>query len=111
MYIFFLFLILVIIFFSFICDFVLGSAIENNEVAGVRHNPALSNSYQRELAGWFKPLPDFTSQFIPYTPIFIPQAFPSIDLEEGQTKYLITQRVTHDAIDKMFTIRVSKLIL
>lgn len=82
-----------------------GSSIENNEVAGVRHNPSLTNSYQRELAGWFKPLPDFTSQFIPYNPIFIPQAYPNIDLDEGQTKYLITQRVTHDAIDKTFTIR------
>lgn len=84
---------------------IMGSAIENNLVAGIRHNPHMTNSYRRELAGWFKPVPDLVTQFNPYVPIFIPQAFPSIDLEEGQIKYLITQRVTHDPIDKTFTIR------
>lgn len=80
-----------------------GCKIENNKVAGVRHNPALSGLQQRELAGWFKPLP----QYAPYVLLFIPQTYSNIEVEEGQTKYLITQRVLQDAIQRNFIIRVS----
>lgn len=87
-------------------ELVAGSSIENNKVAGIRHNPALTILQQRELAGWFQPLTEVQSQFAPYKPLSLPQSYPNIDVEEGQTRYLITQRVTVDPIHKQFFLRV-----
>lgn len=79
-------------------------------MAGIRHNPALTVLQQRELAGWFQPLTEVQSQFAPYKPLSLPQSYPNIDVEEGQTQYLITQRVTMDPIHKQFFLRVSSCL-
>lgn len=78
-----------------------GSTIENNAEAGIRHNPALSALQQRELAGWFNSL----EYEIGYRPIQIPQNDESIYLNEGETKYLITSRVTVDSISRQYSIK------
>lgn len=78
-------------------------------MAGIRHNPALTLYQQREIAGWFKPLPEVQNQFSPNTPMLIPNAYPNINIDEGQTQYLITQRVTLDPINKQYFVRVSVL--
>ncbi|XP_014255547.1 protein bark beetle [Cimex lectularius] len=82
-----------------------GSKIENNKISGIRHNPTMTNLEQREFAGWFKPLTDVTSQFSPYDPIMIPQASHTIEIEEGNTKYIITQKVTQDSIESTYYIK------
>lgn len=86
----------------------LGSSMENNKVAGIRHHPRLDGLQQREIAGWFKPLKDVATQYSPYNPIFIPFFAGNVDIEEKETKYFITQRVlTADPIKRTFFIRVS----
>lgn len=80
--------------------------MENNKISGIRHNPVMSGLEQIELAGWFKPVTDTTSQYAPYVPIFIPQGYTNIEITEGNTKYLITQRVTVDPIEGTYYIKV-----
>jgi hypothetical protein len=91
----------------FVYYFFIGSKIENNKISGIRHNPALSGLEQREIAGWFKPVSDFSAQYAPYVPIYIPQSTNVIEIAEGETKYLITQRVTVDAIENSYYIKVN----
>uniref|UniRef100_A0A8D8T2J5 Protein bark beetle n=2 Tax=Cacopsylla melanoneura TaxID=428564 RepID=A0A8D8T2J5_9HEMI len=82
-----------------------GTHIENNKGSGIHHDPCITSQAQRELAGWFKPIPDIESQYAPYTPFKIPYERDNIELEFGQTKYLITQRVVGDSINKTYNIR------
>ncbi|KAJ4447016.1 hypothetical protein ANN_09004 [Periplaneta americana] len=82
-----------------------GSSLENNKVAGIHHNPTLTAYQQREIAGWFKFPEDQNIQYSSYKPILIPQYYTDIDLEVGDTKYFLTQRVGPDAIDRNFNIR------
>ncbi|XP_072155093.1 protein bark beetle isoform X2 [Bemisia tabaci] len=85
---------------------IMGSSMENNKVAGIRHHPRLDGLQQREIAGWFKPLKDVATQYSPYNPIFIPFFAGNVDIEEKETKYFITQRVlTADPIKRTFFIR------
>lgn len=68
------------------------SKIENNKMAGIRHNPALSAVQQREFAGWFSESPDVSSEN--YDPIVLSENSGNIDLAMGQeTKYLITAKI------------------
>lgn len=80
------------------------SRIENNAEAGIRHNPALSALQQRELAGWFNSLEHEASY---YKPILIPRDSTTINLQQGETKYLVTQRVQVDSISKQYIIKCS----
>ncbi|XP_071445359.1 protein bark beetle [Hetaerina americana] len=84
-----------------------GSRIEDNGKGGISHNPFLSLLQQRELAGWFEPSKDIGNwQYRPYSPIYIPKSETTIELEDQQTKYIITQRVrTQDEIKMMYHIR------
>ncbi|XP_066905697.1 protein bark beetle [Halyomorpha halys] len=82
-----------------------GSKIENNRISGIRHNPVLSALQQREIAGWFKPFSDLAAQYKPYNPIYIPSADKTIEIEEGSTKYIISQRVVTDAIQNTYYIK------
>ncbi|XP_063235879.1 protein bark beetle isoform X2 [Bacillus rossius redtenbacheri] len=83
-----------------------GSSLENNKMAGVRHNPALTGQQQRELAGWFTPPADAAgSPYAPYSPLLLPSTFTNIELGEGETKHLVTQRVGPDAVDRRFYVR------
>lgn len=89
---------------------VINSRIENNKVAGIRHNPALSAVQQRELAGWFARLSEYSTES-PYDPIIIPQANTKINLDNWQTKYIITDRVKGESLHQFIEITVNKSIL
>ena len=76
--------------------------IENNKVAGIRHNPAFSAVQQREFAGWFSRSPDVSSEN--YNPIVVSQNTGNIELAMGETKYLITAKTNGEFVDKFINI-------
>ncbi|KAK5644294.1 hypothetical protein RI129_008139 [Pyrocoelia pectoralis] len=77
-----------------------GSTIENNEF-GIRHNPALTNLQQRELAGWFST----TDADIHYKPSWIPlDKENNIIVNERITKYLVTSRIINEDIKRSYRI-------
>lgn len=84
-------------------------------MAGIHHNPMLTQQQQREIAGWFKFPVDQNSLYdrdFPFKPISIPRHDIQIDVNDGETKYLITQRVqTQDEISRTFYIKVRLTIL
>lgn len=82
------------------------SRLENNLIAGIRHNPALSAFQQREFAGWFISSPD-TSLDSSYEPVLVPSHGSDIELAMGETKYLVTSKVSGEAISRYHHIRVS----
>nr|XP_034174512.1 protein bark beetle [Osmia lignaria] len=82
---------------------IINSRIENNKVAGIRHNPALSAVQQREFAGWFLGVPDMIDSS--YNPIIIPHYMRDIELANEETKYLITAKVIDDPIKRRISIR------
>jgi hypothetical protein len=82
------------------------SRLENNKIAGIRHNPALSAVQQREFAGWFISSPD-TSLDSSYDPVMVPGHSSDVELSMGETKYLVTSKVNGEAIDRYHHIRVS----
>lgn len=84
---------------------IINSRIENNKVAGIRHNPALSAVQQREFAGWFLRMPDLIDSS--YNPVVIPYNMRDIELSNEETKYMITVKVTGDPIRQRIAIKVS----
>jgi hypothetical protein len=84
------------------------SRIENNKVAGIRHNPALSAVQQREFAGWFLRAPDTTIDS-PYNPIILPEMNGNIEFINVETKYLITNKVIGESIRRTINIKVSSI--
>lgn len=84
---------------------IINSRIENNKVAGIRHNPALSAVQQREFAGWFLRMPDLIDSS--YNPVVIPYNTRDIELSNEETKYMITVKVTGDPIRQRIAIKVS----
>lgn len=89
---------------------IINSRIESNKVAGIRHNPALSAVQQREFAGWFLRVPDMIDS--PYNPIILPETDKSIELTNGETKYIITTKITvHESIRRTINIKVSFFFL
>lgn len=90
---------------------IINSRIESNKVAGIRHNPALSAVQQREFAGWFLRVPDTTIDS-PYNPVILPETDRNIELANGETKYIITTKVTvHESIRRTINIKVSFFFL
>ncbi|BES98492.1 Scavenger receptor cysteine-rich domain [Nesidiocoris tenuis] len=82
-----------------------GSKIENNRISGVRHDPVMSYLDQREFAGWFKPLASTQPRDGQHKPLFIPFDGPTpFRIEEGSTKYVITQRMSMNSIERSYTI-------
>ncbi|XP_076628397.1 C-type lectin domain-containing protein bark beetle [Colletes latitarsis] len=79
------------------------SRIENNKVAGIRHNPALSAVQQREFAGWFLRVPDAIESS--YDPIIITHNTQDIVLANEETKYLVTVKMNSDPIRQRIYIR------
>ncbi|XP_015594324.1 protein bark beetle isoform X2 [Cephus cinctus] len=80
------------------------SKIENNKIAGVRHNPAFSAVQQRELAGWFVLSPDMTVD-TPYNPIIVPaDGTTDIKLSTGETKYLVTSKYIGENLERRINI-------
>ncbi|KAK2577430.1 hypothetical protein KPH14_003537 [Odynerus spinipes] len=82
---------------------VINSRIENNKVAGIRHNPALSSVQQREFAGWFTHLVDSEAE-LSYDPILIPQANTKFQLDNWQTDYIITKKVKGESFHQFIEI-------
>lgn len=82
---------------------IVGSTLENNQFAGIRHDPSMTKKQQRELAGWFVERSD---PYI-YNPIYVPRTS-NINLEDTESRYVITQKIwtTNDPIEKTFTVRV-----
>ncbi|XP_012253572.2 protein bark beetle isoform X3 [Athalia rosae] len=80
------------------------SRLENNRIAGIRHNPALSAVQQREFAGWFDRSPDMTVD-TPYNPIVIPQDSGDIELANGETKYVVTAKGGGENLERLINIQ------
>ncbi|XP_043270872.1 protein bark beetle isoform X2 [Venturia canescens] len=84
---------------------IINSRIENNRMAGIRHNPALSAIQQREFAGWFMQTPTTTID-TPYNPLIIPQIEENtIKLSIGEARYIVTARVKEDNIERTIQIQ------
>lgn len=87
---------------------IINSRIENNKIAGIRHNPALSAVQQREFAGWFLRIPDLID--LSYNPIIIPYVIShvqDIELANEETKYIITTKIIGNPIKNRIVIKVS----
>lgn len=84
---------------------IISSKVENNKVAGIRHNPALSAVQQREFAGWFFGTPDTIDSS--YNPTTIPYQMQDIELGNEETKYMITAKVSGDPIRRRINIKVN----
>lgn len=84
----------------------LGMTLHNNKIEnnfiGIEHNPTLSGLQQRELAGWFVRNDEDTH----YDPIQIPlrSDVQEIELQRGDTKYLVTSKVFGENIQKSYRI-------
>lgn len=89
---------------------IIGSRIENNKIAGIRHNPALSAVQQREFAGWFLRAPDTTVDS-PYNPIILPESNRNVELANGETKYIVTSKVVGESVRRVINIKVSSFFL
>ncbi|XP_020286537.1 protein bark beetle isoform X2 [Pseudomyrmex gracilis] len=87
---------------------IINSRVENNKVAGIKHNPALSAVQQREFAGWFLQTPDTTIDS-PYDPVILPETNEKIELENGETKYITTTKVTGQSVRRTINIRCTTL--
>lgn len=83
------------------------SKIERNQIAGIRHNPALSAVQQREFSGWFERLSDGTVD-ADYHPILLPEQNSNIALGDRETKYLVTTKVSGQRRELTITISVSE---
>ncbi|XP_011334038.1 protein bark beetle isoform X2 [Ooceraea biroi] len=83
---------------------IFNSRIENNKVAGIRYNPALSAVQQREFAGWFLRAPDSTIDS-PYNPIILPGMSGNIEFTTLETKYIITNKVIGESIRRTINIK------
>lgn len=83
---------------------IVNSRIENNKVAGIRHNPVISAVHQREFAGWFM-LSLGTTVDTPYAPIIIPEKAENIDIVTGDVKYIVTAKRFNDNIRRLIQIR------
>ncbi|XP_012531769.1 protein bark beetle [Monomorium pharaonis] len=83
---------------------IINSRIEGNKVAGIRHNPALSAVQQREFAGWFLRAPDTTVDS-PYNPTILPEMNENIEVANGETKYIITTKVTGESVHRTINIK------
>ncbi|KAF6211152.1 hypothetical protein GE061_014267 [Apolygus lucorum] len=82
-----------------------GTKIENNRISGIRHDPVMSALAQREFAGWFQPLAQTQPRDSKYKPLIMPYDSPTtFKIEEGNTKYVITQRMSMNFVQRSYTI-------
>ncbi|KAL4715552.1 hypothetical protein ACJJTC_009178 [Scirpophaga incertulas] len=84
---------------------VYSSVIENNEVAGISHNPHLTSLQQREISGWFKLDPGFNMDESNYRPIFIPDYETDISLVNGETRYIVFSKHYGENVIKTYNIK------
>ncbi|XP_044255606.1 protein bark beetle isoform X2 [Tribolium madens] len=81
---------------------IFGSLIENNYF-GIKHNPVLTGLQQREFAGWFLTSDDN----VRYKPLMIPEMLDvnTIQVDRGETKYLVTSKVIGESISRVYRFR------
>ncbi|XP_068632960.1 protein bark beetle isoform X2 [Battus philenor] len=84
---------------------VYGSVIENNNVAGISHNPHLTGLQQREIAGWFNLDPGFNMDESNYRPIMIPDYETDISLVNGETRHLVFTKRYGENVIKTYNIK------
>ncbi|KAL3267568.1 hypothetical protein HHI36_011686 [Cryptolaemus montrouzieri] len=79
-----------------------GSTIEGNKI-GIKHDSAISGLQQREFTGWFV---DQEESFV-YRPILIPyySSERNIELQHGESKHLVTQKVEGEVITQTYIVR------
>ncbi|KAJ2949950.1 hypothetical protein O0L34_g11275 [Tuta absoluta] len=83
---------------------VYSSVIENNEIAGIFHNPHITGPLQRELAGWFNLEPGFNMDESNYHPIMIPDYETDISLVNGETRHLVFTKHYGENVVKSYNI-------
>ncbi|KAK9870172.1 hypothetical protein WA026_006262 [Henosepilachna vigintioctopunctata] len=78
------------------------SNIEGNKI-GIKHDSSISGLKQREFTGWFV---DQEESYV-YRPILIPyySSLNKIELQHGESKYLVTQKVKGEIITDKYIIR------
>ncbi|XP_013178489.1 PREDICTED: uncharacterized protein LOC106125730 isoform X1 [Papilio xuthus] len=81
------------------------SIIENNNIAGISHNPHITGLQQRELAGWFNLDPGLNVDELNYRPIMIPDYETDISLVNGETRHLVFNKHYGENIVKTYNIR------
>ncbi|XP_072938867.1 protein bark beetle isoform X2 [Epargyreus clarus] len=84
---------------------VYSSFIENNNFAGIFHNPHLTGLQQREIAGWFNLDPGFNMDESNYRPIMIPEYETDISLVNGETRHLVFTKHYGESIVKTYNIK------
>ncbi|XP_034826785.1 protein bark beetle isoform X2 [Maniola hyperantus] len=84
---------------------VYSSIIENNNLAGIFHNPHITGRQQRELAGWFNLDPGFNLDESNYRPIMIPEYETDISLVNGETRHLVFTKHNGENIVKTYNIK------
>lgn len=84
---------------------VYSSVIENNNLAGISHNPHITGPQQRELAGWFNFDPGFNIDETNYRPIMIPEYETDISLVNGETRHLVFTKHSGENIAKTYNIK------
>ncbi|CAH2236667.1 jg20886 [Pararge aegeria aegeria] len=84
---------------------VYSSIIENNNLAGITHNPHITGPQQRELAGWFNLDPGFNMDESNYRPIMIPEYETDISLVNGETRHIVFTKHYGENIAKTYNIK------
>ncbi|OWR46233.1 Neurotrypsin [Danaus plexippus plexippus] len=84
---------------------VYSSVIENNNLAGVSHNPHITGPQQREIAGWFHLDPGFNMDESNYHPIMVPQYETDISLVNGETRHIVFTKQLSENIVKTYNIK------
>ncbi|XP_060803589.1 protein bark beetle [Amyelois transitella] len=81
-----------------------GSTIENNQIAGISHNPHLTGLQQREISGWFNLEPNFNLDESNYHLITLPKYETDITLMNGETRHLVFSKHYGENIVKTYNI-------
>ncbi|KAG7306290.1 hypothetical protein JYU34_008890 [Plutella xylostella] len=84
---------------------VYGSVIENNNVAGISHNPHITGQQQREIAGWFNLESGLNMDESNYHPIMLPEYETDISLVNGETRHIIFTKHYGAKLQKTYNIK------
>ncbi|KAI8422542.1 hypothetical protein MSG28_006346 [Choristoneura fumiferana] len=84
---------------------VYSSVIENNDIAGISHNPHIPGLQQREIAGWFNLDPGFNMDESNYHPIMVPEYETDISLVNGETRHIVFTKHYDENIVKTYNIK------
>ncbi|XP_037882246.1 protein bark beetle isoform X1 [Glossina fuscipes] len=82
-----------------------GSIIKNNGESGITHDPVVPAIDQWEMGGWFKMAVDFNPFESNYEPYTLPQDSGNIQLGTWESKYIRTDAVVGENINRKVHIR------